>query len=686
MAGFWKDIYVEPARMVTPGCRKENGTLIVSFAIPAAAEGTGPAGIRLYDPESGAHTDLPFTSEMYTGSVCSMKISGCGVKDPAYLYFAGTNLYRDPYCRRLVDVHTGHTKLTACGFSAIENDVPEGKPLAAGGDGRGTYSWNDRFIYLLHVSGFTRDASSGVKKRGTYAGVAEKIPYLKSLGVTTVELMPVDELCSAYTGPGAMEAECGYSVREQHRPEKLPEGFHPPVRKPNFWGYGAGYPWAPKAQYAEKSESAEEEFLALVRKFHEGGLEVILQMDFPGDVPASVIQSVSRYYVLQYGIDGIRYFGPHIPLETLIQDPVLEATLLLADVMPLDVLTRKPDYRTDNPWPRSVSASRGGSLSIYRGDYCYTLRRFVKGDDCALRPFADTFLTVPEKCGEVRYAAGSSGFTLLDLVSYSRKHNEENGEGNADGPEENCSWNCGQEGPSRKKEVLRLRKRLMRNFLALVFLGQGTPLLNAGDECLNSRGGNNNPYCQDNPTGWTTFHKTKEAGHLTDFVRKLAAFRKAHPVFRMAQPFRFGDYRNLGYPDVSFHGTEGWKADFSASSHSLGILYNEDYLLPPAKVREEGPHLLYLAVNMYWQDLKLGLPNLPKEFTWQILLDTAEDDPFTVPEKAARNFRIEDLLHVNVPARAILLLSSRRMTPEEEQRKTNAAAAENTTGKDRKNA
>ena len=225
--------------------------------------------------------------------------------------------------------------------------------------------------------------------------------------------------------------------------------------------------------------------------------------------------------------------------------------------------------------------------------------------------------------GNIHYVCSSNGFTLRDLVSYNERHNGANGEGGLDGRENNISWNCGAEGETDREDVLMLRRGQIRNFLTLLFLSQGTLLINAGDECLNTQGGNNNPYCQDNETGWTDWPDTKESAELTEFVRKLSAFRRAHKVFRMDRPFTGTDSLACGFPDLSFHGAEAWKPDLSDFSHSIGICLCENYCEDKAETE-----LIYIAVNMHWVPQPLGLPKVLPRRQWAVVIDTSQEDAF----------------------------------------------------------
>ena len=200
--------------------------------------------------------------------------------------------------------------------------------------------------------------------------------------------------------------------------------------------------------------------------------------------------------------------------------------------------------------------------------------------------------------GVINYLTNYEGLTLMDLVSYERKHNEENGENNRDGFENDFSWNCGQEGPCKKKAVVRLRKKQIKNALTMLFLSQGSPLIFMGDEFGNSQKGNNNPYCQDNEITWLNWNNLNANRDIFDFTKNLIAFRKAHGVLHQPAPLRMMDYKMCGYPDMSYHGELPWKPDTSAYSRQLGILYCGRY---GASTKETEEEFLFITYNMHWE-------------------------------------------------------------------------------------
>ncbi len=254
--------------------------------------------------------------------------------------------------------------------------------------------------------------------------------------------------------------------------------------------------------------------------------------------------------------------------------------------------------------------------------------------------------------GVINYMANTNGFTMMDMVTYDRKHNEANGEDGRDGTDYNYSWNCGVEGPSRKKKIVDMRKQQIRNAMLFLFLSQGTPLLLAGDEYGNSKSGNNNSYCQDNEISWINWNQTKTNEDILDFTRHAIAFRKAHPMLCGKQALRAADYKACGYPDISYHGVKAWYPEFENFRRQLGILYCGSY----AK-REDGSQddFIFVLYNMHWDRHTFGLPNLPKNFRWHVAADTAKADVNGFYETGAEPI-LEDQKVYLVEGRSIAVL------------------------------
>lgn len=495
----------------------------------------------------------------------------------------------------------------------------------------------ETILYKLHVRGFTAHASSGVSARGTYAGVVEKIPYLKDLGITAVELMPVtefDEIMMSASGSGFHDA----------KPE--PTGYL------NYWGYGPSYLYAVKSAYASHGEmSAECEFKTLVKELHKAGIECIPEIYFTGKELPGEILSVLRYWAEEYHVDGFHLSGfPDLSLAA--EDPFLRRTKLFAENWN-EVMNRRPKQGYITPGDGVVSVEEK-NLAEYNMQFMEDMRRFLKGDEGILSAFEFRNRRNPAEYAVINYMANTNGFTLMDAVSYDRKHNEKNGEENRDGSDYNYSWNCGAEGPTRKKKIVELRKQLLKNAYLLLFLSQGVPLLMAGDEFGNSQDGNNNAYCQDNAVSWLNWKLLETHKDQVDFVKRLIAFRKAHKMFHMDREPRIMDYKSCGRPDVSYHGENAWKPEFENFRRQFGILYWGAY----AK-RSDGSDdaNFYVAYNMHWEPHMFGLPHLPKGAKWRVICNTGDPDAADLPTDGTGKVPKNQMM-LAVPPRGIVILES----------------------------
>lgn len=635
-----------PAYTVRPGTMVLPDGIIFS----AVFHDCRKCGLLLYHLPDLTVTDIPFTDEYRYGSLYSVKIDGISPSDWGYRYYTDKETFCDPYARELLPVVLPEEKAAAEGklvflsrpFTSPENTLP-----AYGS--RRKRSWGERILYCVHPSGFTASRTSKAAHKGTFRGITEKIPYLLELGINGIELMPVYELRERVKAPGESGEEEKGAVRE------------------NYWNFGEGSYFAPKRSYAAAGTkgpealnapadgretaglsrrvlkaSPQKEFADMVDALHAAGIEVFLQLYFPDSVTIQTQLETARFYVTHYGIDGFHLKGNASALQTIASDPMLSDTALFYYSFPYEELQKKD---RENPATGKPSVLH---LCEYTDNFQTLARRFVKSDNHVLREFIREFVSVPAGHGSVHYVTNYEGFTLMDLVSYNWKHNEKNGEDNHDGNDTNWSWNCGVEGPSQKKDIRALRRRQMRNLLALNFLAQGTPLLLAGDERCNSQDGNNNPYCQNNETGWLNWKETRDTKAMLDFTEKLLAFRKAHGVFGRNHPFGFNDPKAIGYPDISLHGKEAWKPDLSGYSHTVGVLLPEMYA-------EKNPReaFLYLAINMHWHEQRLALPKLPLGYRWKEIADTFLDEAFLAEPEL-----ISDSRTVSVRGRSIQILEA----------------------------
>lgn len=347
----------------------------------------------------------------------------------------------------------------------------------------------------------------------------------------------------------------------------------------NYWGYGDAYCFAVKNVYAANAD-AETELKDMVKACHKNGIEVVLYLPFTDKVSGQLIEECLRYYVMEYHIDGFVLNPYHAPMDSVLADPILKKT----------------------------------KIFTYKDDFQNTMRRFLKGDEGTVQGVMWWVKQVTREIGSCNYITNHTGFTLHDLVSYQEKHNEANGENNFDGPDENFSWNCGAEGSTRKKAVLKLRRQQMRNAMVLLLLSQGTPCILAGDEFANSQNGNNNVYCQDNETSWLDWRKQEKEEAFFSYVKALIAIRKKYPVFGVSRPLLGVDKTGCGVPDVSFHGENAWQLPNQMSSRHLGVYYHH----------EDGTDC-FVAYNVKEDSQSFALPALRKGKQWYRLLSTADE-------------------------------------------------------------
>lgn len=596
----------------------------INFAYVSATEN---CGVVLFDRKTkNEFARLPFLKENRVGNVYTMFVKDISAEKLAYCFYEGDRLLPD---------ERGRAFLGGIPYGSAKREQPVKLAILPSSE----YEWGedriqeipyeDSIVYCMHVRGFTRHTSSGVKARGTFAGLAEKLSYLKELGITTLELQPVYE----------------FEEVEIHRTENPFGDMDSPasVRK-NYWGYTAGYYYSPKSAYAY-SKDAVTEFKDLVKSVHQNGMELILQFYFTDRVGVQEQLEILRHWVLEYHVDGFHLKGENIRAEIPAQDPVLARTKLWYY-----------EFNREKPTDGNI-LEKERFLAQYRDAYRYDMRRFLKGDEGMLQSVMQHMRRNPAECGQINFLTNYDGFTLMDLVSYERKHNEDNGENNQDGNDYNASWNCGQEGPSRKKAILQLRMKQLKNALLLLFLSQGTPLLFMGDEFGNSQKGNNNPYCQDNDVTWLNWKNLDSNKELYAFVKELIALRKEHPVLHQSRELRLMDYGACGYPDVSYHGEAPWKPDTSVYSRQVGIMYCGKYV---SKAGNTPDDFFYAAYNMHWEPHSFALPKLPKNMHWETCIASLSDVTAQSLEESAS---------VTIPGRCICLFISREDAPGKEKEK-----------------
>lgn len=583
-------------------------------------EGYGEAcGILLYDQDGGKRPRLiPFTEEDRQGSVYTKTVKDLDTTGCSYQFSVGDKVIPDR--RGLCFVRKPYGEPTC--ESELQAVFP--RQFDWKRDTRPKVPFEEMVMYCMHVRGFTAHASSGVTAPGTFAGAAEKIRYLKSIGVTSVEFQPIYEFLEKREEPQSAEMSALSPVCDEP--------------KLNYWGYQKGYYFAPKAAYAG-SERPDTECKEMIRSFHQAGLEVVLQFYFREDTAPGEILSVLRFWACEYHVDGFHLIGDGLPMELVTKDPLLTDCKLFY-------------HRFAEKEKDGLTLSGRKRLAVCNDDYLYDCRKFLKGDAGMLSAVIGQFTSVPEDLGRVHYLTNYCGFTLYDLVSYSQKHNEANGEDNRDGNDFNFSWNCGEEGPVNNRKVQKLRLKQIRNAYAFLLLTASTPMIFMGDEFGNSQLGNNNPYCQDNEITWLDWSLVRKNKSILDCWKKLTDFRKNHPILHPAKPLLMTDSRSCGYPGLSIHGTNAWKADCGFSARHFGMMLCEADALPgETKLTETQSKLnfLYLAFNMSGEERALGLPKLPGRRKWQVAFST--DETVSKGEVIPENSRI-------FPARSVTVLAA----------------------------
>ena len=516
--------------------------------------------------------------------------------------------------------------------------------------------WSEEIIYETHVKGFTaRDPEVDAALRGTMEGLSTKkvIQYLKSLGITALELLPI----ASFRTDGLLRQK-GLT---------------------NYWGYDPILFMSPHTPYLATGGTSE--IKKTVRTLHEAGIEVILDVvfnhtaegnedgpffsfkgldnniyymltpegyyyNFSGcgntlncnhPIVQQLILDCLRYWVTNYHIDGFRFDlatilgrnedGSPMDKPPLLQnvafDPLLGRTKLIAEAWDAGGLYQVGNFPSWTRW------------SEWNGRFRDDMRAFLKGDNgkagaAVQRMMGSRDIYEPEKRGyhaSVNFLTCHDGFTLHDLYTYNEKHNEDNNWNNTDGANDNLSWNCGFEGETTDPEIKALRARMVKNAFVVLLTSRGTPMFFMGDEFGNSQSGNNNAYCQDNYLAWLRWRDLRTNRALHDFVKYMIHFRNKHRVLRSPS-----EGCSLGFPELSAHGVEPWKPDYSDSSHYVGVMF------AGRKKNGKGDDVVYVAVNTYWEELSFGLPEIPhnSQLEWFCAVDTFREESVIKGKGAVR--------------------------------------------------
>ncbi len=560
-----------------------------------------PAGVILYDSKSTSCRKIPFPASSRVGNIDCMRLLNIDVSRYEYTLYEGEDEFPDPRGKLM----TGNEKWGKLPGSLRSRFVIENNGIDRSEDKPMIRDYKDSIFYLIHVRGFTRHRSSGVSHPGTFEGITEKIPYLNELGITALEIMPAYEF---------IELE-PVKINESD----VMDAYKPIEPKLNYWGYKKSFYFAPKSSYAASGINPVDSFKDMVCKLHKAGIELIMQFYFPNDINHSHILEVLKYWVNEYHVDGFHLMGENIPLALLGSEPMFASTKLLYYGFPTSEI-----YGNNTPGYKN--------LAICNDDYMFNIRRFLKSDEGMIRNVLGDLRYVDDKIGRVHYITNYNGFTLMDLVSFDRKHNEANGENNTDGNPYNASWNCGYEGSTTRKAVGRLRRRQIRNAIVFNMMTQSTPLILSGDEFGNSQKGNNNPYCIDGPLTWLNWNDLERNRDIYEFYKVCIRLRKENPILHMDRPFAMTDYCACGYPDLSLHGEEAWKAETDDLTRHFAMLYATHYAdvdkngkwLPGSDKSKKGD-FIYIAVNMHWSEHEFALPKMHPDKRWKVLIDTSRN-------------------------------------------------------------
>ena len=566
--------------------------------------------------------EFPFSEESRRGNLVSLLVSGLPEGEICYNYSIDGEIVQDAYTKGLKHIPP---------FGKKKNQDTE-EPICCVWK-KQTFPWTDEkfvpkplsesLLYKLQVRSFTMHRSSGVRKKGTFQGLEQKIPYLQDLGVTGVLLMPAYEYQEI--------------VKPNTRTGKYPEDLADTVQenRVNCWGYTKdAFYFVPKAGFCATKNPAEE-FSHMVNELHNAGLECLMELYFDSSMELSTMLDIVRYWKIQYHIDGFRMIG-NVCQELFLRDPLLADTKLF-----FSYIDGERVYQGEDPVYRNGAE--------YNEGFFYCMRHLLKGDENMIDEFMFRNKRNPRQYGVINYMADQDGFSMMDMVSYEERHNEANGEKNQDGTEYNCTWNCGAEGESRKKEIKELRLRQLKNAFGLLLFSQGTPMIFQGDEWGQSQKGNNNAWCQDNEITWLNWGQRKNREKLTTFVKKAIEFRQNQKILQMDQELKGTDYKALGYPDISYHGSQAWYVSGEPGQRHLGMMYCKDYC-------EEKGEFLFFAWNFHWMPHEIALPGAPDDISWEIIMRTDEEENGGFLEEVVPVTEKS----IQVPSRTLMILTGKQ--------------------------
>lgn len=538
-------------------------------------------GIIVYDRKNGDELGrYPFVKVSSAENIYELTLQNYSLDKIAYQFYEGNRIILDKRALMFAGSDTFGNVKSYSDFRAIS--------LSSVYDWEGVKSpelaYHESIGYCMHVRGFTAHKSSKVRAKGTFKGIIEKIPYLKDLGITTLELQPAYEFVESTISPKVSDTET-YSG------------------KINYWGYKEAFYYVPKRAYAYGNDSSKE-FKDMVKACHRNGLEIVMQFYFPEEFMRMDILPILRYWHKEYHVDGFHVKGKNLPMQDILKDAYLcKAKIWCEDIQAESYICG------DNIRKR---------IAMYNDAYLCVMRGFLKADPEMLKPAMECMMKNPSTYALINYLSNYYGFTMTDMVCYQKKHNEANGEENRDGSDYNCTWNCGVEGNTRKTAVRKLRLQQIKNAFALLMFSQGMPLFFMGDEFGNSQKGNNNPYCQDNDITWMNWKDLEKNRSIFDYVQNLIQFIKDVKIFSNDKSFRLCDYLSVEYPDLSFHDEEAWKYSWNNVNNHIGFMICGDYVTGC-----KGTYW-YIAINTHWEEHIFALPKTENK-QWHLLFSTNEE-------------------------------------------------------------
>jgi len=597
------------------GVQVQSDGIIFTFE----AEKEDECKIIFYGKNQEVIEKVEIPNQYCKGAIRSVCITGKSIKHLRYNYEMNGTVVTDPYANRIIGREKWNDKsrqdcnYQVCGgYSSQEFDWKEDKQPEV--------PCQQMVMYKLHIRGFSMDAGIRGKSKGTFAAVRERIPYFKKMGITTLEFMPVYEF-EEFVLPEPVELPDYLKWQEKDEDIIKPKKASVPD-KLNYWGYVPGNYFAVKSSYAGTPD-ASREWKELIRELHANGMECVMEMFFVESQNQNVILDALRYWVREYHVDGFHLLGEKLPITLIAQDAWLRRTKI---------------FYTGFEEMLLKESCRYPHLFAYNDEYLYPVRAMLNHMNGSLEALVCQQRKQHRVQGFVNYIADNNGFSLMDIFSYSEKHNEANGEANCDGSNWNLSNNYGAEGRTAKKHINAIRERQLCNAIAILMLGQGVPLLFAGDEIGNSQEGNNNAYCQDNHIGWVNWKKNGKYLWLAAFTARMAAFRKEHPAISSEEPKRFLDFGRKGFPDLSYHGENAWISTIPKEQQAVGVMYCGAY---EKRADDSEDDMIYVGYNFHTGLGRLALPKLPDKKKWYLCMDTARGkEAFLEKEEVQKEMQI----------------------------------------------